>query len=495
INQVQQLVEQVTRQQQLIEDLYQACTDPVAPSPVTPVPHDLPVRPSFDWTPSATLTYLMPTLDQSTFTSTLVAEERTQLIERYPPIYGFTYKAPAPVPEAARLFSKRQVTEDNTLRNFQYTLSAVLRPLDVLGYMILPLLPADQVERIFATINDIRTLILHTEGMINQARNQLALRAVNPSIHQPTSEYPISSAPSSFFRSSPSARQAMAGIPTPLSLALNTQTILSDNTNHTTTTTPTPTTADPAIPTNSITATASETTTSRWSSPATLASLGEPNHQSLGSFHHQTWFLTPVPPPTPNNLSQQTYHHSNSRTKISSSTGDRRPITQKGHQTSNFWTRIQQHYVYLADAFLHIVVHHQSCHYLRFTWEGQTYQFRTTPFGLSQVPWLFTKLCQPILKWACSQGIRVMAYLDDWLIMELEWLVNIKKSNLQLQQQINHLSYQLNMTTMTAKLPSPKLRDLRRSIHSLLHHPVQTPRWVHSLTMHIKAATIALFLA
>ncbi|KAI7854579.1 hypothetical protein BDC45DRAFT_585235, partial [Circinella umbellata] len=244
INQVQQLVEQVTRQQQLIEDLYQARTDSVAPSPVTPVPHHLPVRPSFDWTPSATLTHLMPTLDQSTFTSTLAAEECTQLIERYPPIHGFIYKASAPVPEAARLFSKRQVHEDNTLCNFQYTLSAVLRPLDVLGYMILPLLPADQVERIFATINDIRTLILHTEGTINQARNQLALRAVNPSIRQPTSErtytmaadvfketvsnhmalqkslrearfssgnrfrpsnrHPVSSAPSSFFRSSPS---------------------------------------------------------------------------------------------------------------------------------------------------------------------------------------------------------------------------------------------------------------------------------------------------
>ncbi|KAG2214880.1 hypothetical protein INT45_001410 [Circinella minor] len=91
---------------QLIEELYQAHTDPVAMSPVPQVPHDLPVRPSFDWAPSATLTHLMPTVEQSTFTSTLAAEERMQLIERYPPIHGFTYKAPSPVPEAARLFSK-----------------------------------------------------------------------------------------------------------------------------------------------------------------------------------------------------------------------------------------------------------------------------------------------------------------------------------------------------------------------------------------------------
>ncbi|KAI7847850.1 hypothetical protein BDC45DRAFT_419069, partial [Circinella umbellata] len=152
-------------------------------------------RPSFDWTPSPTLIQLMPTLEQATFTSTLAAEERIQVIERYPPLHGFTYKAPAPVPEAARLFTKRQAAEDASLRNFQYNLSAVLRPLDVLGYMLLPILPPDQVERIFATLNDVRTLILHAEGTINQARNQLALRAVNPSIRQqPTDrEYTMAS--------------------------------------------------------------------------------------------------------------------------------------------------------------------------------------------------------------------------------------------------------------------------------------------------------------
>ena len=61
--------------------------------------------------------------------------------------------------------------------------------------MLLPILPPDQVERIFATLNDVRTLILHTEGTINQACNQLSLRAVNPSIRQqPTDrEYTMAS--------------------------------------------------------------------------------------------------------------------------------------------------------------------------------------------------------------------------------------------------------------------------------------------------------------
>ncbi|KAG2217075.1 hypothetical protein INT45_013102 [Circinella minor] len=180
--QIQQLVEQVARQQQLLEDLYQAHADTVVPPPVPQVPHDLPVRLSFDWSPSPTLVQLMPTLEQATFTSTLAAEERIQVIDRYPPICGFNYKAPAPVPEAARLFSKRQAADDASLHTFQYTLSAVLRPLDVLGHMLLLILQPDQIDHIFAMLNDIRTLILHTEGTINQARNQLALRTVNPSI-------------------------------------------------------------------------------------------------------------------------------------------------------------------------------------------------------------------------------------------------------------------------------------------------------------------------
>ncbi|KAI7856412.1 hypothetical protein BDC45DRAFT_419566, partial [Circinella umbellata] len=135
-----------------------------------------------NWTPSPTLIQLIPTLEQATFTSTLAAEERIQVIERYPPLHGFTYKAPARVREATCLFRKRQAAEDASLHNFQYNLSAVLHPLDVLGHMLLPLLQPDQVEHIFATLNDIRTLILHTEGTINQACNQLSLWAVNPSI-------------------------------------------------------------------------------------------------------------------------------------------------------------------------------------------------------------------------------------------------------------------------------------------------------------------------
>src|ERR1700730_7875651 len=125
---------------------------------------------------------------------------------------------------------------------------------------------------------------------------------------------------------------------------------------------------------------------------------------------------------------------------------------------------IQQHdfltSINLSDAFLHILVHKMSRKYLRFRWNGKTFQFRTIPFGLSTVPWLFTRMTKPILTWARSQGIRVSAYLDDWIVFartqqqslehtsklismmeSLGWLINREKSTLIPSQSLDHLGF------------------------------------------------------
>ena len=89
------------------------------------------------------------------------------------------------VPQAERLFKPGQKIKDAMLRQFQYTISAILRLLDVLGHMLLPLLPADQRDRVFMALNDARTLVLHMAGTVNYQRNQLALRAINPTFRAP----------------------------------------------------------------------------------------------------------------------------------------------------------------------------------------------------------------------------------------------------------------------------------------------------------------------
>lgn len=45
------------------------------------------------------------------------------------------------------------------------------------------------------------------------------------------------------------------------------------------------------------------------------------------------------------------------------------------------------------------------------------YQFRCLAFGLSSEPWIFTKILKPIVTFLRRQGLRLIIYLDDILIL------------------------------------------------------------------------------
>ena len=46
---------------------------------------------------------------------------------------------------------------------------------------------------------------------------------------------------------------------------------------------------------------------------------------------------------------------------------------------------------------------------------GRTYQFRVLAFGLSPAPYVFTRVVKIVVKHCRRQGMRLHAYLDDWL--------------------------------------------------------------------------------
>ena len=71
----------------------------------------------------------------------------------------------------------------------------------------------------------------------------------------------------------------------------------------------------------------------------------------------------------------------------------------------------------LKDAYFHILIHEADRKYLRFSWEGQVYQFRALPFGLAPAPWVFTKITKELCIAVRGQGIRLRVYLDDWLLL------------------------------------------------------------------------------
>ena len=103
----------------------------------------------------------------------------------------------------------------------------------------------------------------------------------------------------------------------------------------------------------------------------------------------------------------------------------------------------------LKDAYFQIPIHGSSRKLLRFMSEGTVYQFRALCFGLSTAPQVFTRVLAAVSAWAHSRGIRLLRYLDDWLVLSssekkakqavqsflslchtLEIVINEKKSDL-----------------------------------------------------------------
>ena len=71
----------------------------------------------------------------------------------------------------------------------------------------------------------------------------------------------------------------------------------------------------------------------------------------------------------------------------------------------------------LKDAYLQIPIHPASRRFLRFTAGGRTWQFRVLCFCLSTAPQVFTRVMAPVLGFLHQLGVRMLRYLDDWLIL------------------------------------------------------------------------------
>ena len=71
----------------------------------------------------------------------------------------------------------------------------------------------------------------------------------------------------------------------------------------------------------------------------------------------------------------------------------------------------------LKDAYFAVPIHHSHHQYLRFNFQGKCYQLICLPFGLSSAPWGFTKTLKPALALLREMGVRLIAYIDDILVL------------------------------------------------------------------------------
>ena len=100
----------------------------------------------------------------------------------------------------------------------------------------------------------------------------------------------------------------------------------------------------------------------------------------------------------------------------------------------------------LKDAYLQVTIHPDSRKFLRFVVDDKTFQFRALCFGLSTAPQVFTRVMAPVSAMLHSQGIRMLRYSDDWLI-----LASTHQEALQVRDAVLQLCSQLGIVVILQK--------------------------------------------
>ena len=152
------------------------------------------------------------------------------------------------------------------------------------------------------------------------------------------------------------------------------------------------------------------------------------------------------------------------------------------------------------DAYFHIPIQEQSRKYLRFHVQGQTYQFKALPFGLSTAPLEFTVVAKEVKLMAINKGIRIHQNLDDWLVrarshqdclqhtqdlvnicQKLGWLVNLEQSELEPKQIFDFVGYQFDLKAGRVRPTPDQWQSLQDKILEILSRPTCPVRQFMSL--------------
>ena len=168
----------------------------------------------------------------------------------------------------------------------------------------------------------------------------------------------------------------------------------------------------------------------------------------------------------------------------------------------------------LKDAFFMVPIAQQHQHLLLFKTEMGTFHFKCLPFGLCTAPRVFTKVLKPAIELLRSVGIRLVIYMDDMLIMahskemlrehvyqvlflleNLGFIVNSKKSLLSPSQEIEFLGMIVNSQTMEIKLPGQKIKKIKQEARQILDHPRPSAQEVSQLLGKLNATSPALQMA
>lgn len=149
----------------------------------------------------------------------------------------------------------------------------------------------------------------------------------------------------------------------------------------------------------------------------------------------------------------------------------------------------------LKEAYLSIPIQPLYRKYLRFKFEGVTYEFTAMPYGLSIAPRVFSKIMKEVITFLRSRGLESVIYLDDILcignnfsecnsnvretlhLLEcLGFTINYNKSNLQPQKTCKFLGFLFNTEHLILSLPIDKRNNIAQLVSKFSRLPRCTIR-------------------
>ncbi len=145
-------------------------------------------------------------------------------------------------------------------------------------------------------------------------------------------------------------------------------------------------------------------------------SAGKRNHRNRSSSPERVRLLQPLLPRPQKRWRPTTYSRSQ--------TPELRPdvkVVLDNHFETDPLANMPRGLVHVAGSERRVFSHPGSPHYrrfLRFAFEGVAYQCKVLPFGLSLAPRTFTRCMDAALSPLQQMGIRILNYLDDWLMAQ-----------------------------------------------------------------------------
>ncbi|XP_041374747.1 uncharacterized protein LOC121387640 [Gigantopelta aegis] len=165
----------------------------------------------------------------------------------------------------------------------------------------------------------------------------------------------------------------------------------------------------------------------------------------------------------------------------------------------------------LKDAYLHVPMHADFHHYLRFVLQGRHYEWTVLPFGISIAPWLFTRITTPMSRFLHRRGISFYPYLDDCLmrchsktgltahvafimdfLKQLGWIINIEKSRLAPTQSLQFIGAWLRPDLGLVRVPLDRWEKIQTMIVIALTAPMTFRGWQSLLGLLTSAQDLTL---